>query len=98
VALAMLAEGRADCVAYDDITLRYLTARRPELGVGSTFDPPGGAAVYGFGFASGVSAESFKDALAALRENGAWRRAAEPFGFTEPNVLPDEDVDRTCEK
>lgn len=99
VALTMLAEGRADCFAYDDITLRYLTARRPELAIGRIFEPPGGSPVYGFGFAPehGAVADSLRDALAALRKSGEWSRVAEPFGFTEGNVLTAEDVDRTCE-
>lgn len=105
VALATLAEGRADCVAYDDITLRHMAAARPRLAVGPSFALPGGAPVYGFGFASehGALAESFAGVLAGLRDSGEWQRVARPFGFTEHNVLSgedseeDTDAEKACE-
>jgi polar amino acid transport system substrate-binding protein len=98
--LRAVTEGKADCAAYDDITLRDLLARTPGLELRPPFEPAGGAPRYGFGFAKGNELrDAFDEALTELHESGEWLRIAKPFGFTESNI-PDTDraSDKACER
>jgi polar amino acid transport system substrate-binding protein len=93
IMLAAVQEGRADCAAYDDITLRDRVSRLPGLEVRPPFEPAGGAPVYGFGFPKDGEdlRTAFDEVLAELHETGDWLRIARPFGFTDRN-LPEGDA------
>jgi polar amino acid transport system substrate-binding protein len=98
--LRALTEGKADCAAYDDITLRVLLADQPVLELRPPFEPPGGSPRYGFGFRKGDDSglrDAVDDILRDLHDSGEWLRIAEPFGFTERNIPETEDAgDEAC--
>lgn len=98
--LRAVTEGKADCAAYDDITLRDLLARSSELELRPPFEPDGGSPRYGFGFRKGNGLrDAFDEALTALHESGEWLRIAQPFGFTESNIPDTYRVsDKACER
>lgn len=100
--LRAVTEGKADCAAYDDITLRDLLTSTPGLELRTPFEPDGGAPRYGFGFRKGDESgllELFDEALVNMHDDGTWLRIAEPFGFTESNLPDTERVnDEACDR
>jgi polar amino acid transport system substrate-binding protein len=98
--LRAVTEGKADCAAYDDITLRDLLTSTDGLELRPPFEPAGGSPRYGFGFRKGDELrDDFDEALAELHDSGEWLRIAAPFGFTGSNI-PDTDrvSDKACER
>lgn len=100
--LQAVTEGKADCAAYDDITLRDLLTGKPGLELRPPFEPDGGAPCYGFGFRKGDDSglrEAFDEVITDMHDDGTWLRIAEPFGFTESNIPDTERVsDEACER
>jgi polar amino acid transport system substrate-binding protein len=98
--LGAVRQGQSDCGAYDDITLRERVAAIPGLEVRPPFEPPGGAPLYGFGFAKGGDGAlraAFDEVLTGLHESGEWLEIAEPFGFTDRNLPePGAPVEEAC--
>lgn len=98
--LGAVTGGKADCAAYDDVSLRDLLTRSEGLELRPPFEPAGGSPRYGFGFRKGDRLrDDFDAVLAELHDSGEWLRIAAPFGFTESN-LPDTDRvnDKACER
>lgn len=98
--LGALLQGKVDCAAYDDITLRDRVATVPGLEVRPPFEPSGGAPLYGFGFAKdGDQAllAAFDEVLTDMHEDGEWLKVAGPFGFTDRNLPePGATTDEAC--
>jgi polar amino acid transport system substrate-binding protein len=98
--LRAVTEGKADCAAYDDITLRDLLTRTPGLELRPPFEPVGGSPRYGFGFRKGDALrDDFDKVITSLHDSGEWLRIAAQFGFTESNIPNTDRVsDKACER
>lgn len=105
VMMHALALGDVDCVAFDDVSLRYLVATESdgadlEVLRGFTADgaPPW---IFAFAFRTGNSRlrKPFDEALTELHDSGEWLEIAEKFEFVERN-LPEADtsVDEACDR
>jgi polar amino acid transport system substrate-binding protein len=85
----VLADGDADCFAYDDISLRDMVKESgAALEVTEPFTPPGRlpfVGAYAFPRSSPV-VETFNSALRELHDSGEWERIVTPFGFTQFNA------------
>jgi polar amino acid transport system substrate-binding protein len=92
--LADVRSGRADCFAFDDITVRHIVKNEGEgLEVAEAFLPDKRlpyVGAYAFPLDSPL-VEPFNDKLRELHDSGEWLRMVEPFGFGEANE-PAEDL------
>jgi polar amino acid transport system substrate-binding protein len=95
-----VADGKADCAAFNDIALRSIINGRPgKLEVTAGF-PLDGAEILANAFAFRLDTEpelieAFNAQLTQLHESGEWLRLAQPFGFSQANLPP---ADLTTEK
>lgn len=91
--LQSVVDGRFDCVADNDVSLRDQAARMQGVAVRPPFEPVGGAALYGFAFNEDTTtlAAGFEGAVSDLHETGRWLDLSAKYGFTERN-LPDPGV------
>jgi polar amino acid transport system substrate-binding protein len=95
---AAVRDGRADCFAFDDISLRHMAKTLGQgLEVAAAFMPanrPPFVGAYAFP-RDGELVEPFNQGLKELHDSGDWLRMVEPFEFTEGNEPP---ADLTTEK
>jgi polar amino acid transport system substrate-binding protein len=95
-AMKAVADGRADCFPFYDISLRQLASDNPVAGVdvvGSTEIPGAPPMIAGFQFLKDEDT-SLRDAFAAqletMRQNGQWLQIAGRFGLTQDNAVPQD--------
>lgn len=91
--LQFVVDGRVDCVAYDDVSLRDQAARMRGVEVRPPFEPAGGAPLYGFAFNKDnmTLGAGFEGAVTDLHQTGRWLEISAKYGFTERN-LPEPGV------
>ncbi|TDP97696.1 transporter substrate-binding domain-containing protein [Labedaea rhizosphaerae] len=95
-AMKAVADGRADCFPFYDISLRLLASDNPVAGVevvGSTEIPGVQPMVAGFQFIKNEDT-SLRDAFAAqletMRQDGQWLQIAGRFGLNQDNAVPQD--------
>jgi len=97
--LEVVRAGRADCFAFDDISIRDMVNTHGEgVEVTDPFMPDGRLPLIGaycFPQSKTDLLPSFNNALRDLHASGDWGAMVEPFGFTEFNAPP---ADLTTEK
>jgi polar amino acid transport system substrate-binding protein len=91
--LADVRSGRADCFAFDDISIRHIVKNDGDgLEVAEAFMPDKRlpyVGAYAFPLDSPL-VEPFNDKLRELHDSGEWLRMVEPFGFGEANEPPED--------
>jgi polar amino acid transport system substrate-binding protein len=97
--------GRADCAALTDISLRQILKDNPGApfeiteGFVPKIDGKDQVQAGGFVFRKGEDdlLDAFNKELTKLHESGEWLKIVEPFGFTEDNLPPDDvTTDKLC--
>lgn len=86
--LQAVIDGRLDCVAYDDVSLRDQATRSRGVEVRPPFEQAGGAPLSGFAFNEDNSTLSagFAGAVDDLHLTGRWLEISGKYGFTERNL------------